>query len=136
MHFLIEKVVQFGLLCNFLPVFLLSLPFSRRVRVPSLRIIRTNITKPIVIIHTMCAPYYKFRFTLRLFSHLTDAQTTNVVLATTTHQNSIEIAQTDWTSILVFTGLIRVKSLNVLDVAFAYSSLDSNFVSSSDLLQV
>lgn len=116
-----------------LPVFL---PFCRSIRVPPLWITRLNIAQPVVVIHAVSASNHKFWLSLRFFSHLSDTQPTNVVLAAATHQYCVEVSEAHGATVFVLVTLVRVKCLNALDIAFAYWRFDSHFIPCSHFLQI
>ena len=77
----------------------------------------------------------ELRVGLRLLSHISDAEAADVIVTTSRNQDSVEIAEADWTVVLEDFALDRVTrriSISNVDVFLVDVSLDANLVALSD----
>ena len=71
----------------------------------------------------------ELRVGLRLLSHISNAEAADVIVTTSRNQDSVEIAEADWTVVLEDFALDRVTrriSISNVDVFLVDVSLDAN----------
>jgi len=109
---------------------------SRRVSVEFYFFIWVYILKFVLVPHAMSAPDSVFMVFFCLFGHLAYANPADVVFAARTDQHCVKVHKADRAAVLINVRLVRVKSLDPLDLFFAYVSLDTHFVAGAYLVQV
>ena len=90
-----------------------------------------HIAEPVVLDHAVGASDNKLRFFLCLFSHFSNAESANIILATATNKDGIEVTETNWAAIFEFICAVRIIRFYAFDILFAFVSLYSYFVAGS-----